>query len=681
MFDLRDRRPVNRRALVAMTEAIRHRGPDDSGFHVAPGVGLGSRRLAIIDLAGGHQPISNEDRTVWVAFNGELFDYPEIRRDLLARGHRLRTRCDTESVVHLWEEHGERMFEGLRGQFAFAVWDAEQRSLILARDRTGICPLYWSLQNGWLVFGSEVKAVLASGLVAPRPDPQGIDHLFTFFCQPVERTCFAGVQALLPGHYLMVRSGRIETRCYWDLEFPDNGQERTSSKRGQLVDELDDVLTRAVERRLRSDVPVVSYLSGGVDSAVIAALIRRQRGEAAPAFTVAVGHEPYDETSPALEAADVLGIRPIIVSGEIAQLARTYPALIEAAEAPVMDTTCAAMLLQARAVHEHGYRVALTGEGADEALAGYAWFKSDGLRRAFEAVTGLWPEVMNWALRGWMPWLPTLAQVRRVRNLFGCMPAQMDVHNVAAAARCLFYSSEMWEELDGHTAFDDLQFDTARIRRWHPLNRSLYFNYKFMLPGMLLSHKGDRAAMHASVETRPPFLDEDVVAFCARIHPKYKLSRLQDKLLLRLFARRLLPDRVAMRPKKMFRAPMWGAFVGSDAPAFVGQLLSPKALASSGYFDARAIRHALVQYAQLSPSSMRRLAIEMGLINVLATQIWHHTFIDASLADLPHWQPSWPSSAEPLARAREEKSSQVLPFVPLARPHRGAAGYLAGQTD
>jgi len=260
LIDLRDRRPVDQSFLQPMVEAIRHRGPDDLGFHVEPGLGLGACRLSIIDIAGGHQPISNEDGTIWVAFNGELFDYPEIRQSLLARGHTLKTRCDTEAIVHLWEDHGEQLFDRLRGQFAFALWDARQRCLILARDRAGISPLYWSRQDDWLLFGSEIKAILASGRVAARVDPRGLDHLFTFFCQSAARTCFAGVNSLLPGHYLKIQGNRVESHRYWDLNFPDAGDERVGVE-SKLVDELDGVMTRAVERRLRSDVPVVSYLS------------------------------------------------------------------------------------------------------------------------------------------------------------------------------------------------------------------------------------------------------------------------------------------------------------------------------------------------------------------------------------------------------------------------------------
>ncbi len=645
MLDLRGRRMASQSALVAMTDAIRHRGPDDDGFHFEPGLGLGARRLSIIDLAGGHQPIANEDGSIWVAFNGELFDYPEMRLELLGRGHHLKTRCDTESIVHLWEDHGERMLERIRGQFAFALWDKNERCLILARDRVGICPLFWAQHDGWLIFGSEVKALLASGLVAPQPDLRGIDHLFTYFCLPTTRTCFAGVQSLQPGHYLKVSNGEITTHRYWDLDFPERGAERTVRDVRELEDELDTVLGRSVERRLRSDVPVVNYLSGGVDSGVIAALVRRQRGEAAPAFTVRVGHDQFDETRDAGMTATAIGARPTIVSNRLADIAETYPELIMAAEAPVTDTTCTCMLLQARAVREHGYKVALSGEGADEAFAGYAWFKTDRLRHVWESAIGLWPEVINWALRPSMPWLPNLRQVAAVREKFGCMPAQGDVHNLMAAGRRGFYSNGMWQELNGHTALDDLQFDTARIRRWHPLNRALYFNYKFMLAGMLLSSKGDRVAMNSSVETRYPFLDEDLIAFCAQLHPKYKLNRMREKYLLRRFARRILPKQAAMRAKKMFRAPMWGSFCGIVATEFVDQLLSPAALSDAGYFDLQSIARARAEYPRLHRLSPRRASLDMGLINVLATQLWHHTFIDGSLADLPSWRPTYAKPA------------------------------------
>src|SRR5262249_13667212 len=224
--DLTGTRDFPAARLLAMTGALAHRGPDDEQIHREPGLALGARRLSIVDLAGGRQPIANEDHSIWVAFNGEIFEYPELRQDLLARGHRLATRCDTEAWVHLYEDRGEAMFEQARGQFAVSLWDRNNRTLNLGRDRVGICSLYYTDRVGWLLSRSELKALLASGLVEASPDPRGIDHLFSFFCAGTTRTCFVGVKSIPPGHYLRIKDGRIELKQYWDIDFPDAGAER-----------------------------------------------------------------------------------------------------------------------------------------------------------------------------------------------------------------------------------------------------------------------------------------------------------------------------------------------------------------------------------------------------------------------------------------------------------------------
>src|SRR5271170_1803048 len=342
-FDLTGTREYSARRLLAMTGAIAHRGPDDEQIYIEPGVALAARRLSIIDLAGGRQPIANEDSSVWVAFNGELFEYPELRRQLLARGHHLATRCDTEAWVHLYEDHAEGMLERARGQFAVSLWDRNNRTLILGRDRVGICPLYYTQADGWLLWGSEIKALLASGLVAARPDPRGIDHLFTFFCAGTTRTFFEGIKSLPPGHFLKVRDGRITQHRYWDLDFPDAGSERKLDDPAPLVEELEALLEQAVERRLRSDVPVVSYISGGLDSTVVLGFCSRQRGEPIPAFTVGFDKAGPDERAHAAEAAAVLGSPLTTVAIDRAAIATTFPELIRAAEGPVLDTSCAAL--------------------------------------------------------------------------------------------------------------------------------------------------------------------------------------------------------------------------------------------------------------------------------------------------------------------------------------------------
>jgi asparagine synthase (glutamine-hydrolysing) len=399
IVDLTGTRPVPPGTLEAMASALFHRGPDEGGFLERPGLGLVSRRLSIVGLADGQQPIANEDRSVWVVFNGELFDYPEQRTLLERGGHRFRTHCDTELIPHFWEDHQEGMFDHLRGQFGLALYDERQRRLILGRDRFGICPLYWTVQarsagdgnraGHWLLFASEIKALLASGLVPARPDLRGLNEVFTFFALPGPLTCFEGIQTLLPGHYLRIDLGEGSQpvdRTYFEIDFPPAGQEERGASKKQLIDEFEAVLRRAVERRLRADVPVVAYASGGVDSSMIVALAHDIRKEPIPTFTVRVDDPRLDETVPATLVARHLGASPTVVNYGAAEAVATYPELIQAAEGPVIDTSCASLLLLAREVHRQGYKVALTGEGADEWLAGYPWYKAHRILGWLDAV-------------------------------------------------------------------------------------------------------------------------------------------------------------------------------------------------------------------------------------------------------------------------------------------------------
>jgi asparagine synthase (glutamine-hydrolysing) len=643
MIDLAERRRVAPDVLDAMAKSLYHRGPDEEGFVNLPGVGLASRRLSIIGLADGRQPICNEDRTVTVIYNGELFDYPEQRAALEKRGHRFTTHCDTEIIPHLWEEHGEKMFEQLRGQFALAVWDERRQTLAIGRDRFGICPLFWTRQGDWLLFASEIKALLASGMVEPRPDLRGIHHIFTFFAQPGPITCFAGIQLLPPGHYIHVQLGgtgeaaRWSERSFWQIDFPDHG-DYADGDETQLMDGFQDVMLRSVEERLRADVPVVSYLSGGVDSTMVAALASHVRGEPIPTFTIRIEDPSLDETTDATLAARHIGTTPIIVPCGSSQVFSTYPRLIRVAEAPVVDTSCTALLLLAEEVHARGYKVALTGEGSDEWLAGYPWFKVARLLNVLDVIPGL--PLSTLARRGFLmltgqPRFPR-AKVRKTYQITGGHNAWMDMYGLMSIAKLRFFSPWLRAELQDHIPYADLGINLDRLRRWHPLHRGLYFGIRVHLPGLLLSAKGDRVAMHSSVETRYPFLDEDVFAYLARLHPRWKLRGFQDKYLLRRLAERWLPRSIACRHKAMFRAPL-DSFHDQDAPVFVNQLFSEESLRKTGYFDADAVAYWRQAYKGLRKGSMGRISVEMGLVGVLATQLWHHTFIDGSLADVPSW--------------------------------------------
>ena len=644
IIDLSGQRTVPDEVARLMARAIIHRGPDEEGFHFRPGLALASRRLSIVGLADGQQPVTNEDGAVVVVFNGELFDHLEKRAELEARGHRLVTHCDTEIIPHLWEENQEGMFERLRGQFAIALWDERERRLVLGRDRFGICPLYWTRQGDWLLFASEIKGLLASGMVPAKPDLRGIDHMFTFSAMPGPITCFEGVQLLRAGHYLDIAPGgengltpEIVERAYWEMDFPDEGDEERGDDPRKLVDEFEQVLLRAVEKRLRADVPVGAYLSGGVDSSMIVAMACHLKGPAINTYTIRVDDPALDELSAASLSARHIGTKPPIVQEFRASDAlETYPRLIQAAESPVIDTSCAALLQLAQRVHACGQKVVLTGEGADEWLAGYPWYKAAKAIAFLDILPGV--RLSDLARRSYLrlnkvPQYP--AEFRRgIEAAIGGPNAWIDAYGLLGLSKLRFYSESMHEVREQANPWADLQMPLERAKRWHPLNRGIWVAARVTLAGHLLQAKGDRVSMHSSVEVRYPFLDEDVFAFTARLHPRWKLRGFRDKHLLRLVAERWLPPEIARRHKVIFRAPL-DSFHMDPEPPFVGQLLSEESLRRTGYFDVAAVHHWRKAFRQMRAGSLPRLSVEGGLAAVVATQLWHHLFIDSSLAELP----------------------------------------------
>src|SRR5262245_34174648 len=567
ILDLTGHGVVPHDRLRRMTDALVHRGPDEEGTFHDGRVGLAVRRLSIVDVAEGHQPVASEDGGVQAVFNGELFDHADVARRLQSSGHRLRTHCDSEVVPHLWEDEGDAMFAALRGQFAVAILDRRRRRLVLARDRFGILPLYWSRQTrdgeDWFVFASEVGALLASGYVRPAPDLQGIDQVFNFLAVPGPATCFAGVRLLQPGHFMSVEFGepggvpRLSDRVYWDLDFPDRGQEDDPRDEKRLVDRFEEVMLAAVERRLRADVPVVAYLSGGVDSSTVLAMATKLRGAPPAAFTVQVPSPRYDETGPAAVVAAHVGARPTIVRVDEARVVDTYPALIAAAEAPVIDTASAASLLLAAEVHRSGFKVALAGEGSDEWLAGYVWHKAHKLIGFADVVPGIHLSGMLRRVLARIAGAPSAAIGRILAADLGLghYSAFQDLYAVMTGSRFLLFDPQTLDAVAKHNPYLELRPDLDRLRRWHSLNQAAYWAARIHLPGHLLSLKGDRVGMRSSVETRYPFLDEDVFAFLARLHPRWKLRRFRDKYLLRRVAERYLPPAIAWRRKAMFMAP------------------------------------------------------------------------------------------------------------------------------
>lgn len=644
IVDLRRQRPVPPHALARMARSLHHRGPDEEGFFLEQGIGLACRRLSIIGLADGQQPVYNETGSVVAVFNGELFDYPELRSSLRQRGHTLRGHSDSELLVHLWEELGDDCFTQLRGQFAFALLDLASQRLILGRDRVGICPLHWSRQGDWLVFASEIKALLASGLVPAAPDARGLDNVFTFFCMPGRRTAFAGVNAVPPGHFVRAdlggaaRAPVVQERTYWDFDFPDRGDEDRALGARELVDAFGDALGNAVRRRLRADVEVGAYLSGGVDSVLMLAKCREITGTPMSTFTARIGEPRLDESARAAAVAAELGCRHHTVDCDARTLVGLYPRVVAAADCPVVDPTAGSLHALSGAAHQAGLKAVLTGEGADEALAGYIWFKVHrimsglgwaGARPGVWYAENLYHRTFPDAPRG---------EFRRINAVLGGWHAHTLVYHLTSLPR-LWLRDEWRAAAGGETAYDQLELDSGRVRRWHPLNQSLYMGYKTMLPGLLLNHRGDRAAMANSVETRYPFLDESVIDLCCRIDPRWKLRGLTgDKHLLRLTARRLLPRALAMRPKSMFRAPFANTLLTGTVP-YVEQLLGAESLRRTPYFSPGRVEEARRRFRRGACARPLRLVYEMALCAVVGTQLWHHLFLGGGLCDLPSWTP------------------------------------------
>ena len=623
--------------IERMTGALRHRGPDGAGAHHDAAVGLGHARLSIVDLEGGAQPLANEDKSVWITFNGEIFNHVELRRQLLGRGHRFRTHSDTETIVHAYEDLGTGCVDELNGDFAFALWDSRRRRLVLARDRMGVRPLYYTVRDGVLVFASEVKALLRFPGVEARLDPIALDQCFTFWFPLAPRTPWAGIQELPPGHRLVAERGRITLERWWKLDYPwadGSGRGPALDRRGEaaIAEELETLLIDATRIRLRADVPVGAYLSGGFDSSATTALARLFPGAGLRTFSVAFESPEFDESEHQRRVVAALRTDHTSVRCTRADIAWRFPDVIRHTERPVLRTAPAPLYLLSRHVRSSGFKVVVTGEGADEVLGGYDIFKEAKVRRF-------------WARRPasrWRPLLlsrlyPYLEGVQRqpqayLQAFFGTGLESVDDplfshlprFRLTARAKA-FFSADLRAELRGYDAMAELRESLPpEFGAWHPLSQAQYLETAHLLPGYILSSQGDRVAMANAVEGRFPFLDHRVVELAARIPPRLKLKGLREKHILKRAVGKYLPAAIAERPKQPYRSPESECFTGAGAPEYVRSLLSPAALARSGLFDPAAVE----KLASKCDRASGRIGIgdNMALVGILSTQLLENHF-------------------------------------------------------
>jgi asparagine synthase (glutamine-hydrolysing) len=621
--------------LAAMIGTLHHRGPDGNGFYVDDKVGLAHARLSIIDLEGGWQPIHNEDKTVWVVFNGEIFNYIELRQALEHEGHKFYTHSDTEVIVHLYEQHGDDFVQQLNGQFAIALWDKKRKRLILARDRTGIRPVFYTMVRDRLLFASEAKALFTLPEVPRRLNRHALSEIFTFWSPLAPATVFEGIEALPPGHLMTVEEGRVSIRCYWDWSFPELPQ--TDSRSGEsYAEELRELLIDAVRLQLRADVPVGAYLSGGLDSSIITSVIKNCTDVPLRTFSVSFEDAEFDESAHQQELVQYLGTHHTQVHCTKEDISAAFPRTVWHAESAILRTAPTPLMLLSGKVREEGYKVVLTGEGADEVFGGYDLFKEAKVRRfcARFPESTMRPRILE-RLYPYLKHSPTAASAFTQRFFSQGMehknePFYGHIPRWSTTRRLWqFFSVDTQQLLSNWDPYQAIVASLpATINRWAPLNRDQYIEAHTLMSGYLLCSQGDRVAMANSVEGRFPYLDHRLIEFANRLPVRYKIMGLTEKYILKKSMKGLLPDSIRTRTKQPYRAPDSQSFFRNGKPAeYVTDLFSENRIRDSGYFDAKATTKLFEKCRQ---GRAIGFGDNMAFVGILSTMLVDELFIRSS---------------------------------------------------
>jgi asparagine synthase (glutamine-hydrolysing) len=619
--------------LRGMLAALHHRGPDDRGEYLEPGITLGSTRLAIIDLAGGHQPLANEDGSMWIAFNGELYNFPDLRLTLHRRGHRFATACDTEVVLHAFEEFGPDCVEFFNGMFAFAIWDTRRRRLFLARDRVGIKPLYFAETLNSLVFSSELKALLAHPAIEPRLDLTAVDEYLTFEYVPAPRSILSQVRKLPPGHYLVLQDGRIALQRYWDPSLLRSETGRKSES--EYAAQLRTVLLDSVRREMVSDVPIGVLLSGGIDSSAVAAAATKVAPGRVNSFSVAFDDPSFDESRYARLVAAKLGTKHHETRLTSQALLDLVPRLGYLLDEPLGDSSFIPTYLLAEFARR-SVKVVLAGDGGDELFAGYPTLQAHRLVEYYER---LLPGVLRRELLG-----------PKVGPLIARLPTSFD--NISLDFKLKRFVSgrgipigvrhhlwlgsfspeqkrdllEPWAQLQEHDTFHVVHEHQGQSRAIAQVNQLLYLDMKMYLEGDILT-KVDRASMACSLEVRVPLLNHAFVEFATTVPHQLKLKGLTTKYIFRRSLRGILPPEVLARPKKGFNMPV-AKWLAGPLRDFALDVLSERRLREEGLFRPGYVAWLLREHLE------RRADRRKELWTLLMFELWHQRLRDRAAAPI-----------------------------------------------
>ncbi len=617
--------------LNRMLTRINHRGPDECGIYTDSNMGFGSVRLSIIDIAGGHQPMPNEDLTLWIVFNGEIFNYVELRKELEEKGHKFRTQSDTEVIVHLYEEYGEKCLSKLNGQFVFSIWDKNKQELFLARDRVGIRPLYYYQTSDLFVYGSEIKAIFEHEKVNRELSVEGFSETFTFWTTISPNTAFKGIKECPPGHYIKFKNNQVTIKRYWELRFAtkDNYFKGTLQ---EAIATFEELFHDSVRIRLRADVPVAAYLSGGIDSSITTAYIKRIEPKVLQTFSVGFTEKEFDESHYQKIASNYFNTKHISHTCTTKEVAENFPQVIWHCEMPLLRTSPSPMFSLSKKVRENNIKVVITGEGADELLAGYNIFKENKIRHfwAKDPKSRIRPLL----LKKLYPYITALqnANPNALKMFFGYKLSETDSPIYSHLLRWKnssniknHFSKATQKELTDFDPYSNLMANLSKeMDKMDPLAKAQYIEMVVFLSGYLLSSQGDRMGMANSVEGRYPFLDHRIIEFCASLPPDFKLKGLNEKVLLKKMMKGKLPEEILNRPKQAYRAPILSSFLGSDAPEFVMDLLSENSLLEAGVFNPETVAKLL---AKMNSGKAYSEIDNMALTAIISTQLIYKQFI------------------------------------------------------
>jgi asparagine synthase (glutamine-hydrolysing) len=618
--------------MKRMLARIQYRGPDESGIYIDNNIALGNVRLSIIDISTGQQPLSTADKSLWIVYNGEIFNYIELKKDLVKAGHRFHTESDTEVLLHAYQEYGEMCLTRLNGQFAFAIWDKNKKELFLARDRVGIRPLFYTWHENTFIFGSEIKTLFEHPDIKAEFDNTALTQVFTYWTTVSPTTVFRNIVELSPGHCMRITANGPITRKYWNLRFPSDQSEYFKGTLGEASEELKNLLTDATRLRLRADVPVAAYLSGGLDSSTTTALIKEIMPEKLQTFSIGFEDSEFDETNFQCEVSEYLNTRHTHFSCTNEEIGRYFPEVVWHSEIPILRTAPVPMFCLSKKVRENNIKVVVTGEGADEMLAGYDIFKEAIIREFWsrQPDSRLRPLLLN-------KLYPYLGQFQgknkmMLKFFFGYRledtgsPFYSHILRWNNATHLFnYFSEEIKQEMTKDNSWSAISnILDKNFSSWDRLEKAQWLEIMVFMSGYLLSSQGDRVAMANSVEGRYPFLDYRVIEFAATLPPDFKMHGLNEKYILKKMMEGRLPESVLKRPKQAYRAPIAKSFFSSPPHIYVNELLSEKGLKETGLFNPEMVQ----KLTKKIKENQTATEIEnMALAGILSTQLLYHQYI------------------------------------------------------